>query len=121
ICVKEIDNGGRPKSHFTKEAWKSVVETFHRGTGRAYNYHQLKNKWDQFKKEYLLWKVLLGIDIGLGSEANKGTLDASDDWREEGLLFVFSLITYRFNYIKRHRFVYVSLTYVFYLYRIMTR
>ncbi|GAV77292.1 Myb_DNA-bind_3 domain-containing protein/DDE_4 domain-containing protein [Cephalotus follicularis] len=43
ICIKEIDNGGKSKSHFTKEAWKSLVETFGRETGRAYEYNKLKN------------------------------------------------------------------------------
>ncbi|GAV60919.1 DSPc domain-containing protein/Myb_DNA-bind_3 domain-containing protein [Cephalotus follicularis] len=80
ICIKEIDNGGKPKSHFTKEAWKSLVETFGRETGRAYDYNKLKNKWDQLKKDYLLWRALLGADTGFGWDSEKRTVDASDDW-----------------------------------------
>ncbi|GAV81080.1 Myb_DNA-bind_3 domain-containing protein [Cephalotus follicularis] len=80
ICIKEIDNGGKPKSHFTKEAWKSLVETFGKETGRIYEYNQLKNKWDQLKKDYLLWRALLGTDTGLGWDSEKRTVDASDDW-----------------------------------------
>ncbi|GAV71479.1 Myb_DNA-bind_3 domain-containing protein, partial [Cephalotus follicularis] len=80
ICIKEIDNGGKPNSHFTKEAWKSLVETFGRETGRAYDYNKLKNKWDQLKKDYLLWRTLLGTDTGLGWDSEKRTVDASDDW-----------------------------------------
>ncbi|GAV81355.1 Myb_DNA-bind_3 domain-containing protein [Cephalotus follicularis] len=80
ICIKEIDNGGEPKSHFTKEAWKSLVETFGRETGRAYDYNKLKNKWDKLKKDYLLWRALLEADTGLGLDSEKRTVDASDDW-----------------------------------------
>ncbi|GAV80413.1 Myb_DNA-bind_3 domain-containing protein/DDE_4 domain-containing protein [Cephalotus follicularis] len=80
ICIKEIDNGGKPKSHFTKEAWKSLVETFGRETVKAYEYNKLKNKWDQLKKDYVLWRALLGTDTGLGWDSEKRTVDASDDW-----------------------------------------
>ncbi|GAV66264.1 LOW QUALITY PROTEIN: Myb_DNA-bind_3 domain-containing protein, partial [Cephalotus follicularis] len=93
ICIKEIDNGGKPKSHFTKEVWKNLVETFVRETSvssitrlavvvwRAYDYNKLKNKWDQLKKDYLLWRALLGADSGLGCwDSEKRTIDASDDW-----------------------------------------
>ncbi|GAV73524.1 Myb_DNA-bind_3 domain-containing protein/DDE_4 domain-containing protein [Cephalotus follicularis] len=80
ICIKEIDNRGKPKSHFTKEAWKSLVETFDGETGRAYEYNKIKNKWDQLKKDYLLWRALLGTDTGLGWDSDKRTIDASNDW-----------------------------------------
>ncbi|GAV86176.1 Myb_DNA-bind_3 domain-containing protein, partial [Cephalotus follicularis] len=80
ICIKEIDNEGKPKSHFTKEAWKSLVETFGRETRRAYDYNKLKNKWDKLKKDYILWRALLGTDTGLGWDSEKSTVNASDDW-----------------------------------------
>ncbi|GAV87529.1 LOW QUALITY PROTEIN: Myb_DNA-bind_3 domain-containing protein, partial [Cephalotus follicularis] len=64
-CVKEIECAGKPHHHFTKSGWKNVMDDFNRA-GVSYNRGQLKNKWDNLKKEYLLWKELIGKDTELG-------------------------------------------------------
>ncbi|GAV79752.1 Myb_DNA-bind_3 domain-containing protein [Cephalotus follicularis] len=79
-CVKEIECGGKPHHHFTKSGWKNVLDDFNKRAGVSYNQGQLKNKWDNLKKDYLLWKELIGKDIGLGWDSIKKTIDADDSW-----------------------------------------
>ncbi|GAV63609.1 LOW QUALITY PROTEIN: Myb_DNA-bind_3 domain-containing protein, partial [Cephalotus follicularis] len=40
----------------------------------------LKNKWEYLKKDYLLWKELIGKDTGLGWDSIKKTVDVDDSW-----------------------------------------
>ncbi|GAV70468.1 LOW QUALITY PROTEIN: Myb_DNA-bind_3 domain-containing protein, partial [Cephalotus follicularis] len=42
----------------------------------------LKNKWDNLKKDYLLWKELIGKDTGLLWDSIKKTVDADDSWKQ---------------------------------------
>ncbi|KAI0516519.1 hypothetical protein KFK09_009196 [Dendrobium nobile] len=41
---------------------------------------QLKNKWDQLKKEWKLWKDLKKGAAGFGWNSKQKTIDASDEW-----------------------------------------
>ncbi|GAV85206.1 Myb_DNA-bind_3 domain-containing protein [Cephalotus follicularis] len=81
--IKEIASGGLANTHLSKECWKNVVEAFNTSTGKDYHSHQLKNKWDQLKKDYSLWKDLIGNDIGLGWSYTKQTVYATDEWWEK--------------------------------------
>ncbi|KAK8936163.1 hypothetical protein KSP39_PZI013768 [Platanthera zijinensis] len=46
---------------------------------------QFKNKWDQLKKDWKLWKELKHGATGLGWDSTRRTVDASDDWWKERL------------------------------------
>lgn len=46
---------------------------------------QFKNKWDQLKKDWKLWKELKHEATGLGWDSSRRTIDASDDWWKERL------------------------------------
>ncbi|GAV56764.1 Myb_DNA-bind_3 domain-containing protein [Cephalotus follicularis] len=81
--IKEIASGGLANTHLSKEGWKNVVEAFNTSTGKDYDYHQLKNKWDQLKKDYSLWKDLIGNDTRLGWSYTKQTVNANDEWWEK--------------------------------------
>ncbi|KAL3498679.1 hypothetical protein ACH5RR_041411 [Cinchona calisaya] len=80
ICVKEVQDGNRPTTHFNRIGWKNVIEKFAKKTGKNYDYKQLKNKWDAMKKKWQLWNKLIGKETGLGWDPSKKTIDASDDW-----------------------------------------
>ncbi|GAV59217.1 Myb_DNA-bind_3 domain-containing protein/DDE_4 domain-containing protein [Cephalotus follicularis] len=84
--VKEIECGGKPHHHFTKSGWKNVMDDFNKRAGVSYNRGQLKNKWDNLKKEYLLWKELIGKDTELGWDSIKKTVDADDSWWKQRIL-----------------------------------
>ncbi|KAL1161905.1 hypothetical protein V6Z11_A07G166200 [Gossypium hirsutum] len=49
---------------------------------------QLKNRWDDLKKEWKAWKKFKGEDTGLGWNPKKRIVDAPDDWWESRLKVV---------------------------------
>ncbi|KAI9403091.1 hypothetical protein POPTR_001G370432v4 [Populus trichocarpa] len=69
ICIKAIEQGMRPNTHFDKTGWKYVMNCFKDQTGHALTKAQLKNKWDGIKKDWRIWK-----------NAELGTIAASDEW-----------------------------------------
>ncbi|MBA0765602.1 hypothetical protein Gotri_014767, partial [Gossypium trilobum] len=59
ICIKEILKGNRPGTHFIKDGWLKIMTNFEKQ-----------------------------IDIGLGWNLIKRTVDASDNWWESKLKVV---------------------------------
>ncbi|KAB2620190.1 hypothetical protein D8674_039606 [Pyrus ussuriensis x Pyrus communis] len=55
VCIREVETGHRPV--------------------------QLNNKWDALKNEWKLWRELVGKETSLGWNSSKGTVDASEEWR----------------------------------------
>ncbi|XP_021800027.1 L10-interacting MYB domain-containing protein-like [Prunus avium] len=80
LCIKEVEAGRRPGTHFNKDGWENLKLNFKKETGHEYGKVQLKNKWDALKIEWKLWKELVGKETGLGWNPSKGTVDASDEW-----------------------------------------
>ncbi|KAL0922394.1 hypothetical protein M5K25_006377 [Dendrobium thyrsiflorum] len=80
LCLREVALGNRPNTHFNKAGWTNLVENFKEYTGRDYDRLQLKNKWDQLKKEWKLWKDLKKGAGGFGWNSKRKTIDASDEW-----------------------------------------
>ncbi|GAV86927.1 Myb_DNA-bind_3 domain-containing protein [Cephalotus follicularis] len=83
-CAEEIECGVKPHHHFTKSGWKNVLDGFNKRAEVSYNRGLLKNKWDNLKKDYLLWKELIGKDIGNGWDSIKKSIDADDSrWKQK--------------------------------------
>ncbi|KAB2634836.1 hypothetical protein D8674_038034 [Pyrus ussuriensis x Pyrus communis] len=80
LCIKEVEAGHRPGTHFDKEGYANIRANFKAETGHDYEKKQLKNKWDALKNEWKLWKELVGKETGLGWNSSKGTVDASEEW-----------------------------------------
>jgi hypothetical protein len=51
ICIKAIEKGMQPNTHFDKAGWKYVINCFKEQTDHALTKAQLKNKWDGIKKD----------------------------------------------------------------------
>lgn len=85
LCLKEIEVGNRPGTHFNKNGWNNIVNNFKKETNRYYDRHQLKNKWDQLKKEWKQWKQLLKNETGIGWDPWRRTVDAADEWWRDKL------------------------------------
>ena len=85
LCVKEVEGGQRPGTHFTKVGWENLIKNFKINTGKTYDKVQLKNKWDSLKNDWKLWKQLIGKETGLGWKNQKRTIDASDEWWDKKL------------------------------------
>ncbi|KAK8946628.1 hypothetical protein KSP39_PZI006928 [Platanthera zijinensis] len=83
LCSRQIDLGNRPTTHFNKEGWGNLVKDFKDHTGLEYSRAQMKNKWDQLKRDWKLWRELKRGETGLGWNPTKRTIDASDDWWKE--------------------------------------
>ncbi|XP_034907176.1 uncharacterized protein [Populus alba] len=79
LCIKAIDMGMRPNTHFDKAGWKYLQTSFKEITGHAFTKTQLKNKWDGCKKDWRIWTKLIS-ETGVGWSAELGTISASDEW-----------------------------------------
>ncbi|KAK8934540.1 hypothetical protein KSP39_PZI014241 [Platanthera zijinensis] len=97
LCVKEVELGNRPTTHFNKVGWNNLVANFQARTGRQYDRGQMKNKWDMLKKEWKLWKDLKGKETGLGWNTSRRTIDASDEWWDERLKIVPAAKKFRYT------------------------
>ncbi|KAM2066135.1 hypothetical protein TB1_041946 [Malus domestica] len=80
VCIKELEAGHRPGTHFDKDGYANIRANFKAETWHDYERKQLKNKWDALKNEWKLWKELVGKNTGLGWSSSKGTVDASEEW-----------------------------------------
>ncbi|XP_068319734.1 uncharacterized protein [Pyrus communis] len=80
LCVKEVEVGNRPGTHFKKEGWENVSINLNKETGAEYSKQQLKNKWDALKEQWKLWKELKGKETGIGWNPKLNIVDASDEW-----------------------------------------
>jgi hypothetical protein len=61
ICIKAIEKGMRPNTHFDKADWKFVMQSFKDQIELSLTKAQLKNKWDGIKKDLrvLNWSWLV--------------------------------------------------------------
>ncbi|RYR39355.1 hypothetical protein Ahy_A09g044861 isoform B [Arachis hypogaea] len=80
LCVKSIEAGSKPGTHFDTKSWKQLIAEFTKVTRKEYNRKQLRNKWDQLKVDWKNWKQLKGNETGLGWDSAKKTIDASEEW-----------------------------------------
>ncbi|KAK8933224.1 hypothetical protein KSP39_PZI016002 [Platanthera zijinensis] len=85
LCIREIELGNRPTTHFSKDGWKNLIASFKERTGKNYDRLQMKNKWDHLKREWKIWKELKHGETGLGWDQEKKTIAASEEWWEEKL------------------------------------
>ncbi|XP_020597865.1 L10-interacting MYB domain-containing protein-like [Phalaenopsis equestris] len=88
LCLKEIEMGNRPTTFFNKEGWQNIIKNFKKCTGREYDRLQMKNKWDQLKKNWKIWKDLKRGSTSLGWDPVKRTIDAPEEWWTERLAVV---------------------------------
>ncbi|KAK3194526.1 hypothetical protein Dsin_025836 [Dipteronia sinensis] len=80
LCIKEVEQGHPPGTHFTEVGCDNLVKNFSKATGKEYNKVQLKNKWDTLKSDWKLWRDLVEKETGLGWNAKLKTIDASEEW-----------------------------------------
>ncbi|XP_020599624.1 L10-interacting MYB domain-containing protein-like [Phalaenopsis equestris] len=85
LCLKEIEPRSRPTTYFNKEGWNNIGMRFKELTGRDYDKLKFKNKWDQLKKEWKIWKELKRGSTDLGWDPIKRTIDAPTEWWTEKL------------------------------------
>nr|QAA91980.1 hypothetical protein [Phalaenopsis equestris] len=85
LCVREVEVGNKPIIFFSKEGWRNILVKFKEMTGRAYYRMKMKNKCDQLKKDWKLWKELKRGSTGMGWDPIKQTIEAPEEWWAEKL------------------------------------
>ncbi|XP_020586020.1 L10-interacting MYB domain-containing protein-like [Phalaenopsis equestris] len=96
LCVREVEVGNRPTTFFNKAGWRNILVKFKEMTGRDYDRMKMKNKWDQLKKDWKLWKELKQGSTGMGWDPVKRTIDAPEEWWAEKLQAVPSAKKFKF-------------------------
>ncbi|XLT52072.1 hypothetical protein HN873_044676 [Arachis hypogaea] len=81
-CLDQVAKQQRNGTTLTKKGWKDALSQFNEKTGKQYDKIQLKNKWDNLKKEWSAWYKLFGKETGLGWDYTKHTVDAPNEWWE---------------------------------------
>lgn len=88
VCIKAIEKGMRPGTHFSSDGWDFVKNTFNATSKEKFNRLQLKNKWDLLKKQWKIWKELIGKETGLGWDPRRRIIDATEEWWDQKLKVV---------------------------------
>ncbi|KAF5805135.1 putative Myb/SANT-like domain-containing protein [Helianthus annuus] len=83
LCLKEVNKGNRPASHFNKVGWTNLANNLKTRTGKDYTKLQLKNHWDSMKRDWKLYDRLMRIESGLGWDPVKKTINATSEWWDE--------------------------------------
>ncbi|CAI8597303.1 unnamed protein product [Vicia faba] len=80
LCLQETLNGNKPGTHFTKEGWRNIMDSFHLKSGLNYGRLQFKNHWDSTKEQWRTWSKLVSTSY-MKWNLSKHTFEASDeDW-----------------------------------------
>jgi hypothetical protein len=82
VCLDQVSKGERVGTSFMKEGWKNIISQFNELTERKYEKVQLKNKYDNLRKDWRAWYNLFGEEAGLGWDPVNNTVEAPDDWWE---------------------------------------
>ncbi|XP_054818148.1 uncharacterized protein LOC129317793 [Prosopis cineraria] len=56
------------------------MQQFNALSSRSYDKKQLKNKWDNLRKDWNIWDKLLNKETGLGWDSEKNTVSAPKEW-----------------------------------------
>ncbi|XP_054806174.1 L10-interacting MYB domain-containing protein-like [Prosopis cineraria] len=86
LCLEQVHKNERKGGTFTKKGWKDIRAGFNEKSRRQYDKTQLKNKWDNLRKEWVLWDKLFGEEADLKWDNARNTVDAPDDWWAKKLL-----------------------------------
>ncbi|KAG2406278.1 L10-interacting MYB domain-containing protein [Vigna angularis] len=80
LCLQETLQGNKPGTHFTKEGWKNIMETFYAKTDLNYGRLQLKNHWDSTKEQWKIWCKLIGTNYMKWDPSNLRFEASEEDW-----------------------------------------
>lgn len=80
LCMQETLKGNKPGTHFTKEGWKNIMESFYAKTGVNYGRLQLKNHWDSTKEQWRTWCKLIGTSYMKWDPSDQKFEAGEEDW-----------------------------------------
>jgi len=97
----------RPNTHFDKVGWKYVMNCFKEQTDYALMKAQLKNMWDEIKKDWRIWKKLI-FKTGVSWSLELGTISTTDEWWKSKFKVCF-LFQHVYNYYKMYYYLFLQL------------
>jgi len=81
-ATQQIDKDRCCGGSLTKEGWADLMKFFNGKTGGNYDYDilQLKNKWQNMRRERAAWYRLFKDVIGIGWDSKRNTFSATKEW-----------------------------------------
>lgn len=86
----EFNKGNRNGDHFNKIGWENLIKHMKEKTGRTFDRIQLKNKWDDMKKDWKVYDQLMRLETGISG--TRSLIDASLKWWEEKIKVCFTIL-----------------------------
>ncbi|CAH9130493.1 unnamed protein product [Cuscuta epithymum] len=82
LCLQNVERSKGKSGGVTGQrlTWKKMQAEFVKGTNLYWDKGKLKHKVDWMRHRWGLWKLLKGMETGLGWDPVKGTIDAADEW-----------------------------------------
>ncbi|XP_054794514.1 uncharacterized protein LOC129300020 [Prosopis cineraria] len=80
LALQQVKKNERKGSTLSKEGWEALMQQFNALSSISYDKKQLKNKWDNLRKDWNIWDKLLNKETGLGWDSEKNTVSAPEEW-----------------------------------------
>ncbi|GMP50257.1 hypothetical protein CsSME_00016952 [Camellia sinensis var. sinensis] len=83
LIIAEMEGGNRQPCGLSMAGYKNVANKFLEKTGLLHSAKQMKNKFDNLKKDWVAWKKLENAShdlTGLGYDHETGLFTAPDHW-----------------------------------------
>ncbi|KAL7168296.1 hypothetical protein ACSBR2_038687 [Camellia fascicularis] len=83
LIIAEMEGGNRQPCGLSMAGYKNVANKFVEKTGLLHSAKQMKNKFDNLKKDWVAWKKLENAShglTGLGYDHETGLITAPDHW-----------------------------------------
>ncbi|PWA64486.1 myb/SANT-like domain-containing protein [Artemisia annua] len=106
LCLNEARLGNKPSC---KAAYKSFKNKMREKTGKDWKYKQLKNHWDNMKKDWKLYDRLTRLESGIRWDPVRNTIDASPEWWDEKIKADENLEKFRGQNLEMYKLYYEPL------------
>ncbi|KAI7995869.1 L10-interacting MYB domain-containing protein [Camellia lanceoleosa] len=83
LVIAKIGDGNRQLCSMSMSGYKKLAKKFHDKTGLLHSATQMKNKYDNLKKDWIAWKKLQDSSqgfTGIGYDHTSGLFTAPDHW-----------------------------------------
>ncbi|XP_054778067.1 L10-interacting MYB domain-containing protein-like [Prosopis cineraria] len=80
LALQQVRKNERKGSTLSKKGREALMQQFNGLSSRSYDKKQLKNKWDNLRKDWNIWDKLLNKETGLGWDSEKNTVSAPEEW-----------------------------------------
>ncbi|GJT02439.1 putative nuclease HARBI1 isoform X1 [Tanacetum coccineum] len=98
---------GRKKKPKSPPLWNNDTHmNIKARTGKDFTYKQLKNHWENMKKDWKLYDRLMRLEYGIGWDPIRKTIDASAEWWDEKIKANEDLAKFRGQNLEMYKLYY---------------